>query len=101
MVSNNVRIPKGTACQYGKQEINPESVTRKSKDKGVEYLLNRNQLEPRKFIFSDQCESSLPGILFGNRGYNITSQVYKGDTIFCDSTSKNISVHHQVSFTAE
>ena len=36
--------------------------------------------------------------MFGNR---VTSQVYKGGTIFCDAASSKIIVHRQVSFTAE
>ena len=63
--------------------------------------MNRNQLEPGKLIFSDQYGSRLPGRVFCNRGSKITSQYYKGVTIFCDSASRKISVHHQVSFTAE
>ena len=33
MRSNNVNILKCTACQYGRQEINPKSGTNQSKDK--------------------------------------------------------------------
>ena len=33
MESNNVKITKFVACQYGKQEIKPKYGTRKSKDK--------------------------------------------------------------------
>ena len=43
----------------------------------------------------------LQGEFLGNRGSEITFQVYKGDTIFCDSDSIKISVPHQFSFTAE
>ena len=52
-------------------------------------------------IFSDQYESKMTGIVVGNRWYKVTSQVYKGVTIFFDVASKLISVHHQVSLTAE
>ena len=54
-----------------------------------------------KLIFSDQYESMLLARIFGNRGSKITSQVYKGDNIFCDTASSKISVHNQVSFTSE
>ena len=30
---NIVNIPKCAACHYGKQEINPKTVTRQSKDR--------------------------------------------------------------------
>ena len=58
-------------------------------------------MEPWKVIFSDQYEPRLPGIVFGIRGSKITSQVYKGGAIFCDTSSRKISVNHQIFFTAE
>ena len=54
MGSNSLNITKCAACQYGNQEINSECVTRKSKDKEVEVLVERNNMEPGKLIFSDQ-----------------------------------------------
>ena len=39
--------------------------------------------------------------VFGKRGSKNTSQVYKGGTIFCDTASSKIIVHHQVYLTAE
>ena len=101
MGSNKVKIIKCAACQYGKQERNQKSGTRQIKDKEVDISLKRNQLEPGKLIFSDQQKSSISRRVFGNRGYKINSQVYKGGNIFCASASIKISVHHQVSFTAE
>ena len=58
-------------------------------------------MEPGKFIFSYQYESRITERVFGNRGYKITYQVYKGGTIFYYQASSKISVHHQVSFTEE
>ena len=58
-------------------------------------------MEPVNIIFSLQYESIIIGRLFGNRGSKITSQVYKGVTIFCDAASSKISLHHQVSCTVE
>ena len=58
-------------------------------------------MEPDKLIFSYQYGSRLSGRVFGNRGSKKTSKVYKGGTIFFDAASSKISVHHQVSFTAE
>ena len=58
-------------------------------------------MEPGKFVFYYQYESRIPGRVFGSRGYKITSQIYKGDTIFCDAAFIKIIVHSQVPFTAE
>ena len=58
-------------------------------------------MEPRKIIFSDHHESRLPGKVFGDRGYKITSQLYKGGTILYDSASRKTSVHNQVPLKAE
>ena len=55
MRSNNVKIPNCEAFQYEKQEINPKSGTRQINYKGVEGYLIKNQLEPGKRIFHDQC----------------------------------------------
>ena len=58
-------------------------------------------MEPGKIISSYQYESRLTVRVFGNRGSKINYQFYKGGIIFCDSASIKISVHHQVSLTAE
>ena len=58
-------------------------------------------MEPGKIIIYDQYKSRLLGRVFGNIGYKITSQVYKGGTIFWDVASRKISLQHQVSFTEE
>ena len=51
----NFSIPKFAACQYGNQEGNSKSGTRQINYKGVEGYLIKNQLEPGKRIFHDQC----------------------------------------------
>ena len=101
MGNNKIKILKCASFQYGNQERNTKAGTKKRKYKEVEGLLNRNQLEPGKLIFSDKYESRLPGRVFGYRGYIITSQVYKGVTILCDAAYRNISVHCRVSSTPE
>ena len=67
----------------------------------LENSLKRNQLKPGNIIFSDHYESRLTWIVFWNRRYKVTSQVYKGGTIFYNSASRKIIVHHKVSFTSE
>ena len=77
MVNQNVNITNYADFQYGNQEINPKSGTRKSQYKEVKVSLKRNKLEPGKIIFSDQCESRLPGRVFGKIISKIISRVYK------------------------
>ena len=101
MGNNKIKILKCASFQYGNQERNTKAGTKKRKYKEIKGLLNRNQLESGKLIFYDKYESRLPGRVFGNRGYIINSQVYKGGTIFCDSAYRNTSLHRRVSSTPE
>jgi hypothetical protein len=67
----------------------------------VEGAPKYNKLEPDKLAFSDQYESQLPGRVFGNRRFNITSPKNKGGTLFCDGASSHVSIYNQNAFTAE
>jgi hypothetical protein len=101
MGQDQVKIPKYDASQFVKQERNPKAGSTQTKDKAVEGALKRNNLEPRKLVLLDQYESQPPGGVFGNSGSKITSQKYKGGTLFCDAASSLVSIYNQISFTAE
>jgi hypothetical protein len=101
MGQDHVNIPKGAACQFGKQECSPKAGSTQVKNKRVEGALKCNKLEPGELVFSNQYESRLPGQVVGNRGSKISSQIYKGCTLFCDAASSHISIYNQISFTAK
>ena len=67
MSKDGVKIPKCSACQLGKQERTPKggSTIKKSQDG----ILKREKLKPGELIFLDQFESSLPGRVFNERGW--------------------------------
>jgi hypothetical protein len=97
MGSTTVLPPKCAACQLGKQEHTPkEGSTLVNHPGGV---LKMNKLEPGDLMFSDQYESPLLGRQFSARGNDLTTQKYRGGTIFCDSASAKLTVVHQVGLT--
>jgi hypothetical protein len=59
-------------------------------------FLKLNKLEPGDLVFSDQHESQLKGCNFMNRGHSLSSQKFRGGTLFCDASSGEVSVVHQV-----
>jgi hypothetical protein len=101
MEQDQVKIPKCAGCQFDKQECNPKAGSAQVNDKSVEGALRHNKLEPGKLVFYYQYESCLSGRVFGNPGSKITSQKYKGDTLFCDTAFSFVSIYNQISFTAE
>ena len=95
---SEVEIPKCAACLYGGQERTPIKGNKHTQDnKGI---LKANKLEPGELIFSDQYVSSLPGRQYNNQGQEMRHRSFVGGTIFCDSASSYIEVHHQEGFTA-
>jgi hypothetical protein len=90
-------------CRMSIRKTRTQSQIRVSqtKNKSVEGALKRNKLEPGELVFTDQYESRLPGGLFGNRGSRVTSQKYKGGTLFCDTAFGRVIIHSHVSITAE
>ena len=92
---------KCSACQYGKQERNPKGGSKRVQFKDRDGVLKRNKLNPGDLVFTDQFESRLPGQVFTGRGTRVTSQTYKGGTIFCDAATGRIKSYCQSSFTAE
>ena len=99
MGKDDIKIPKCAACQFGKQERNAKGGTTTKKDPGG--VLKKEKLEPGDLIFVDQFESRLPGQVFSPRGSKITSQKYKGGSIYCDAATGWTKVYMQDSFTAE
>jgi hypothetical protein len=98
---HQVKIPKCATCQLGKQERNSKAGSTQMKDKSVESALKCNKLEPRELVSTDQYESRLPGRVFSNHVSKVTSEQYKGGTLFCDAASSQVGIHNQVCFIAE
>ena len=98
MGSTTVQPPKCAACQLGKQQRTPKngSKTIKSPSNGI---LKQNKLQPGYLVFSDQYKSLLEGRQLSARGNDVSTQKYRGGTIFCDASSGKILVFHQVSLT--
>jgi hypothetical protein len=94
MGSTTVQPPKCAACQLGKQERTPKGGT--TLVKAPEGVLKLNKLAPGDLVFSDQYESPLLGRQFSARGNDLTTQQFRGGTIFCDAASAKLSVIHQV-----
>jgi hypothetical protein len=67
--------------------------------KGPDGVLKMNQLEPGDLVFSDQHESPLLGHQFSARGNDLTTQKFRGGTIFCDAVSGKLTVIHQAGLT--
>jgi hypothetical protein len=97
MGSTTVLPPKCAACQLGKQERTPKEGATTIKDPGG--VLSMNKLAPGDLIFSDQYESPLLGRQFSARGNDVTSQKFRGGTIFCDAASGKLTAVHQVGLT--
>jgi hypothetical protein len=97
MGSTTVHPPKCAACQLGKQERTPKAGS--TLVKGPEGALKLNKLEPGDLVFSDQYESPLLGRQFSARGNDLTTQQFRGGTIFCDAASGKLTVIHQVGLT--
>ena len=98
MGSTTVIPPKCSACILGKQGRTPKPGVRQVKQAGG--ILKRDKLTPGELIFSDQYESPLLGRQFSARGNDVSSQKYRGGTIFCDAASGKLTVIHQVGLTA-
>jgi hypothetical protein len=97
MGSTTVDPPKCASCQLGKQERTPKAGTKSvTKQDG---FLKMDKLEPGDLVFSDQYESRLEGRQFTSRGHSLSSQKFRGGTLFCDAASGKISVIHQVGLT--
>jgi hypothetical protein len=97
MGSTTVQAPKCAACQLGKQGRTPRAgSTLTTEPSGI---LKLNQLEPGDLVFSDQYESPLLGRQFSARGNDLTTQKFRGGTIFCDAASGKLTVIHQVGLT--
>ena len=97
MGSTTVHPPKCAAFQLGKQERTPKDGS--TLVKGPDGALKMNQLEPGDLVFSDQYESPLLGRQFSARGNDLTTQKFRGGTIFCDAASGKLTVVHQVGLT--
>jgi hypothetical protein len=98
MGSTTVLPPKCASCQLGKQERTPKKGSTIVKD-SPEGILKMNKLQPGDLIFSDQYESPLLGRQFSARGNDVTTQQFRGGTIFCDAASSKLTVVHQVGLT--
>jgi hypothetical protein len=97
MGSTTVEPPKCDSCQFGKQERTPKAGTKSvTKEDGFTKLI---KLEPGDLVFSDQYELWLEGRQFTARGHSLSSQKFRGDTLFCDAASGKVSVVHQVGLT--
>ena len=94
-------IIKCAACSFGKQGRTSKGGTTIVKDKGREGILTKDKLDPGSLVFTDQFESRLPGRVFTSKGSQVSSQKYKGGTLFCDTASSKISIYMQSSFTVE
>ena len=57
------------------------------------------KLQPGDLVFSDQYKSPLEGRQFSARGNDVSTQKYRGGTLFCDAASGKILVVHQVGLT--
>jgi hypothetical protein len=97
MGSTTVQAPKCAASQLGKQERTPMDGSTLVKGPGG--VLKMNRLEPGDLVFSDQYESPLLGRQFSARGNNLTTQKFRGGTIFCDAADGKLTVIHQVGLT--
>ena len=71
------------------------------RDKEKEGILKKDKLNPGDLIFTDQYESSLGGRIFSQRGFNLSSQEFKGGTIFCDAASSRIFITNQVTLSSQ
>jgi hypothetical protein len=98
MGSTTVLPPKCAACQLGKQERTTKKGSTLVKDSS-EGILKMNKLDPGDLVFSDQYESPLLGRQFSARGNSLTTQKFRGGTIFCDAASGKLTVIHQVGLT--
>ena len=97
MGSTTVVPPKCESCQLGKEERAPKAGTKSiTKQNGN---LKSNKLEPGDLVFSDQYESRLKGRQFTSCGHSLSSQKFRGGTLFCDAASGKISAIHQVGLT--
>ena len=90
MGKHSIKIPKCAACQYGKQERNTKEGSKQVKFEEREGILKKNKLEPGDLVFTDQFESRIPGMVFSDRGTNVTVYTYKGGTLFVDSDTCRI-----------
>jgi hypothetical protein len=97
MGSTTVTPPKCDSCQLGKQERTSKAGTKTIST--PDGYLKLNKLEPGDLVFSDQYESRLEGRQFTARGHSLSSQKYRGGTLFCDAASGKVSVIHQVGLT--
>ena len=57
-------------------------------------ILKRKNIELRDLVFNDQFESRVPGCVFGEREFNITSQEYNGLPIWINSAIGQIQGNH-------
>jgi hypothetical protein len=97
MGSATVESPQCASCQLGKQERTAKAGTKTvAKEDG---FLKMNKLEPGDLVFSDQYESRLEGRQFTSRGHSLSSQKFRGGTLFCDAATGKVSVVHQVGLT--
>jgi hypothetical protein len=97
MGSTTVHPPKCAACQLGKQERTPKAGS--TLVKAPDGVLKMNQLAPGDLVFSNQYESPLLGRQFSACGNDLTTQQFRGGTIFCDAASAKLTVVHQVGLT--
>jgi hypothetical protein len=89
-------VPKCAACQLGKQGKTPSKGRGTLKqDPNVAGALTQDKLRPGSLVFSDQYESRVLGRSFNSRGSSDSSEQHKGGTLFWDSSSGFVSVHHQ------
>jgi Reverse transcriptase (RNA-dependent DNA polymerase)/GAG-pre-integrase domain len=89
--------PKCAACQFGKQ--GHTLIPTHHSDKDAVGSLTKDKLEPGQQIFADQYESREPGRAFNSKGGSSAFK-FGGGTLFIDTASNYISVHHQVGATA-
>jgi hypothetical protein len=97
MGSTTVLPPKCAACLLRKQEQTSKEGDTLVKNPGG--ILKMDKLEPGNLVFSDQYESPLLGRQFSACGNDLTTQKFRGGTIFCDAASSKLTVVHQVGLT--
>ena len=97
MGSTKVIPPRCRSYQLGKQERSPKKGSQTIQPPGG--ILKADKLDPGDLVFSDQYESRLEGRKLLARGNSLSSQKYRGGTIFCDEASGNMTAIHQVGLT--
>ena len=92
-------VPKCSSCLEGGMKKLPTTGNIHTKDPARKGIVKQDMLNPGDLVLSDQYACSTRGKHFNEKGQLCSTKGYKGGTVFCNTGTGYMTIHHQQMFT--